>query len=1351
VRAFFHASCWATAVAALIAAAIGAVVALRAPRAYAGIDTETPTATATSTFTAVPTNTPLIFATATPSANHDSSNNPGDVDSLPFSTSEDTSLATLEFAEPQPCGDIGKTLWYLYRPSYARHIVIDTTGSEFDTVVAVYTRTFSPPGGLESAGCADEGPGGVAEARLELDVSPSFDYLVQVGGAGGAGGLLELSIAGDPPGGAITGTITDGNGDPISGAAVIGDSVVCCTTAFALAAADGTFAMSDVAPGTYRVRAAAFGYVSEYYDGVFTFFEADDVVVAPDGLVAGIDISLGAGGSISGVVRDGDGNPIDGAYMFAGSDACCFSNYAYTAADGSYTIAGLTPGMYRVQAQKQGFAQEYYDNVFGYNDATLVGVNEDATTPDIDFDLGTGGAIAGKITDQNGDPLFGASIYANRVDACCGSGYTNSADDGTYTMTGLVPGVYRVYVEAFGYPTRFYDGTYSYADAAPVFVADAATTPEVDVQMLPGGTISGTVTEGDGVTPIEGALISVDLNACCFGASTVTDASGNYALPSLPAGEYRVRAAADGFAAEYYVDAYEYFAATLVPLAPGGDADVDFALEVGGSISGTITDIDGNPIAGANVSAEPDQCCSGFVSTVSAADGTYTLSGMIPGDYRIVASAAGYATAYYDNTPNYFDATLVAVALGTDTPGIDIALAAEASISGTVTDEYGTPIANAYVYANSDVCCLPGGYAYTDANGQYTIGGLPAGAYRVIGTADGYVEEYFDNAPYYELATIVTVAAGDEATGIDFALTQAGSISGTVTDGLGEPILGAWVTADSTACCYGAGTYSDASGNYTLGNLPPGDYVVHAEADQYAGEFYNDVYDFDAATLVPITSGGETSDIDFALSNGGGISGTVVDADGNPLADVYVWADRDGCCDYAETWTGPDGSYVIEGLSPGSYRVAADASGFVFEYYDNVRNFNEATLVAVVDGVTTPGIDFELAEPDPDNIADAKQIFSLPFTDNRNTTGAGVEEGEPQPCGNIGATVWYRFLVPQSPPLEVDVAIDIAGSDFPVVIALYSSDVAFSPPGAATLIGCSDSPAVPITFEANAANGYYIQVGGEDAATGDLVIKFVCESDAECDGVTDNNTVTPTPTQTLDPDATATFTPTQTPTPTPVYTSTHTPTPTPTYDIPGSTATTAAQHTATAASQPTATASPSSTPISGPAGSVTVEATPTADETPDDGTPSPESTASPQSTSTTAASATAEATAETPTAEASVTSSPVPTSTLTPTPTPTKTSEPDDDTRTPSPTRTTQASPTRQASATPATAVSTVRPPSPSPQSDVLGAGRQPGALPNAGGGASGKSTTTASIVAIVSAMLLTGTMLMTSRRRRRR
>jgi hypothetical protein len=127
-----------------------------------------------------------------------------------------------------------------------------------------------------------------------------------------------------------------------------------------------------------------------------------------------------------------------------------------------------------------------------------------------------------------------------------------------------------------------------------------------------------------------------------------------------------------------------------------------------------------------------------------------------------------------------------------------------------------------------------------------------------------------------------------------------------------------------------------------------------------------------------------------------------------------------------------------------------------------------------------------------DNIADAPQLYEVPFRDALNTLGATTEPGEPLDCGNIGRTVWYRINV-----LETGtghrVSVSTSGSDFASVVAIYEVDFSTnpSPPGTLQLVQCADGGNG--TFVTENFTDYLIQVGGRDGAGGNVSVEMLCE------------------------------------------------------------------------------------------------------------------------------------------------------------------------------------------------------------------------------------------------------------------
>ncbi|MDP9238267.1 MAG: hypothetical protein M3P30_12895 [Chloroflexota bacterium] len=116
----------------------------------------------------------------------------------------------------------------------------------------------------------------------------------------------------------------------------------------------------------------------------------------------------------------------------------------------------------------------------------------------------------------------------------------------------------------------------------------------------------------------------------------------------------------------------------------------------------------------------------------------------------------------------------------------------------------------------------------------------------------------------------------------------------------------------------------------------------------------------------------------------------------------------------------------------------------------------------------------------------------FPAEDHITTLGATLEDGEPLPCGSIGATVWYLLYVPGN----VNVTVDTAGSDFDTVVAAHEAP--YGPPDFRALhgIACNDNGATPqarLTFAASNDRQFVVQVGGHEGATGNLALHIDCD------------------------------------------------------------------------------------------------------------------------------------------------------------------------------------------------------------------------------------------------------------------
>ncbi len=106
--------------------------------------------------------------------------------------------------------------------------------------------------------------------------------------------------------------------------------------------------------------------------------------------------------------------------------------------------------------------------------------------------------------------------------------------------------------------------------------------------------------------------------------------------------------------------------------------------------------------------------------------------------------------------------------------------------------------------------------ALTDGNGDYRIENLAPGSYTVVAAAPGFQPG----------TATVSITAGMD-TEQNFQLEEEpGSVFGTVTNGCtNQPVSGALVLVTDGDTLLGFDV-TDNSGNYIVGDLPPGDYTV---------------------------------------------------------------------------------------------------------------------------------------------------------------------------------------------------------------------------------------------------------------------------------------------------------------------------------------------------------------------------------------------------------------------------------------------------------------------------------------------------------------------------------------------
>ena len=266
------------------------------------------------------------------------------------------------------------------------------------------------------------------------------------------------------------------------------------------------------------------------------------------------------------------------------------------------------------------------------------------------------GRIAGSVRSATtGEPLRSALISLHRSYSSQGfSRTTTSGPQGDFVFSGLLAGRYRLTVRKSGYRTLR-------GNAARLTLGDKQQVSNVVFQLWPQGAISGRVLDSE-EEPVPEAQVrayvllhqETGVQLLLAGKAKSNDL-GEYRIYGLPAGKYL----AEVWPPREGTPAGEYYAATAAAFYPNAPApaqalpvkvrwgrelsgiDLELSQSVTYSVAGTVGDATrGGPCFGCVVSAV--RIDSGFLVSLPhtarvSSNGFFTLRGLSPGDYKIIA------------------------------------------------------------------------------------------------------------------------------------------------------------------------------------------------------------------------------------------------------------------------------------------------------------------------------------------------------------------------------------------------------------------------------------------------------------------------------------------------------------------------------------------------------------------------------------------------------------------------------------------------------------------------------------------------------------------------------------------
>ena len=231
----------------------------------------------------------------------------------------------------------------------------------------------------------------------------------------------------------------------------------------------------------------------------------------------------------------------------------------------------------------------------------------------------------------------------------------------------------------------------------------------------------------------------------------------------------------------------------------GGSDDGDGSSSDTGSVSGTVTDANGDPISGATCTIITTDQRATFEATTNA-NGVFLINGVPSGTWTLTITKDGFQTITLNIT--------VGSGSTTEIPGSETVVIPSAGtgiVTGTVSD------ATTTVAIEGATVVIGSFSATSSATGAYILPAVTAGAQTITATKTGY-ESY---------TSTVTVVADSTVTR-DIAMTSSapepgkGHINGKVIDENGNALSGVTVTAGTIT------DTTDANGEYTLMNLTPG-------------------------------------------------------------------------------------------------------------------------------------------------------------------------------------------------------------------------------------------------------------------------------------------------------------------------------------------------------------------------------------------------------------------------------------------------------------------------------------------------------------------------------------------------
>jgi hypothetical protein len=476
---------------------------------------------------------------------------------------------------------------------------------------------------------------------------------------------------------------------------------------------------------------------------------------------------------------------------------------ATTDAEGRYEFGKLPASRYSITVSRNGYVTLQFGQQRPFEPGKSLNLAESEIAEKIDFALPRGGVIAGRITDNFGEPLAGVRVDAQRYQYLPGGqrrltsagnpgipfGFVTD-DLGQFRVYGLMPGAYVV-------------------SAAPSIVGAASVTTG-------GGTASS---GGD-----------------------------------------------DGFTTTYFPGTGNAEEAQTITVGVGQEATATFAVVSARMtrVSGVVRNSQGNPVGRVQLMLVTRSGNSGSsMGGTTQPDGSFAFANVAPGEHTIdVRPMTGALGSAMGSAPNDEFASVTFTATGQDITGLVVTTGVGATISGSVVFE-GDPKAVQTAAGALNVYPTPADPSAPSALGGLPDSGMvdETGHFQVRGASgrmlfrtrgvQGPAMAGWSLKSVTLNGVDITDTAFDakpstNTTGLEVTMTdKQTTLSGTVRNGRGDAVKDFVVAILPSAAKEGTAATRftrtirpDQQGRYETKGLPPGDYVaVAVESLEQGGEW----------------------------------------------------------------------------------------------------------------------------------------------------------------------------------------------------------------------------------------------------------------------------------------------------------------------------------------------------------------------------------------------------------------------------------------------------------------------------------------------------------------------------------